>query len=41
MLCILQNVIVILLVSNEVFEPNGPYMLKMDSDIHEGFTDPN
>jgi hypothetical protein len=41
MLCILQQVIFILLVSYEVFEPNGRYMLNMDSDIHEGFTDPN
>ena len=41
MLCILQEVIFILLVSHEVFEPSSHYMLKKDSDIHEGFTDPN
>jgi hypothetical protein len=42
MLCMLQEVIFILLVSHEVFEPSSHYyMLKKDSDIHEGFTDPN
>jgi len=41
MLCILQEVIFISLVSCEVFEPSGHHMLKMDSDIHKGFTDPS
>jgi hypothetical protein len=41
MLFILQEIIYVLLVSHEVFEPNGRYMQKMDCDIHEGFADPN
>jgi hypothetical protein len=41
MLCTLQEVTFILLASCEVFEPNGCYLLKMASDIHEGFTKPH
>jgi hypothetical protein len=41
MLCTPQEVTVILLVPCEVFEPIGCYVLKTDSDIHEGFIDHN
>ena len=38
---VVKHPVFTLLVLYKVFEPNGRYTLKMDSNIHEGFTDPN